>query len=265
MRWTRPVFVLLFLTSSPLFAKLKNHTEAYAGAFFANRLLTAGLIANAKNESTLWGQRDKMQILEYGYLKSSLDFFTNAFTTILEPMIELYPVPILGIGGGFQGNYSLADSREISSCGENLHCKGLVRWLYGSVTLQAALGSVLGKLVYQYGSLSHSSDLTTAFLSSSALVSSPSEGSKMQAWFLTAAYKLNEKWTVGSYASQYTVFANQDSSQRLFLFGAYKKNTWEYTLGAGLSKASVFAKYRGWNSESGLSFFFQLLKTVLPI
>jgi hypothetical protein len=253
---------LLLLISSSAFAISKHKTEASIGVIGANRLLTVGAIGHISHKRTLWGDISQMEQLKYGYLQSSADFFTNGFATVLEPTVEIYPIPLIGVGGGAQWNYSLLDSTEVSPCGKDLACKGLVQWAYGMLTLQGAYKNFFGRAIFEYGHITHNGRIGTDFFSSSSLVSAPHGGSNMNAWFLTAGRNFNEQWSAGAYASRYLVLLNDSSSQKFLFFGSYKQGLWKTDFGLGYSQATLFKNYSGWNSEYGVLAFFQILRAL---
>lgn len=207
---------------------------------FKNRTLTLGILGDATYRYPLWGKESSEQDESFlhGYLETYAEFFTAGITNIIEPVVQVFPLPILGLGGGARWSHSVYDSLSIKACGDTLTCTDLVQWIFAKVTLQAAYEGAFLRGVWQKGPLKHRRT-DKPFYESTAVLTAPAEGSLMEYQSYIAGYQWSLLRSFGILHVRNKIHADRTQSIMTAGFTRIVDTPWTYFVGLGTFESPV--------------------------
>lgn len=236
---TLTIAVLFLTVASSSWGKGTEFDYNIAGVF-KNRTLTLGILADLTHQTPLWGEQEDAEhpSLLRGYWESYAEVFTAGLTNIVEPVLQIFPLPVIGIGVGGRWSHSFLNSLDIKACGNTLKCTDLVQWIYGKLTLQAAYEGAFLRGVWQKGPLRHR-HTDIPFYESTTVLTAPAEGSQLETQSLIAGLKTTPVRSFGILHVRNKILADRSQSIMWAGFARLVDVPWTYFVGLGTFESPV--------------------------
>jgi hypothetical protein len=173
---------------------------------------------------------------KYGYLRPAIELQTAGTVNRASAGLEIYPISILGIRGGYGLSQRTLSYVQDFDCSEVM-CDETLNYDYLQANLMGGYQSFILSVMGKYEKFT-ASDSSKPFYEEMSYLVGQAGHDDLRTLDVFAGYKLSERWTSGVRAIYQEFVFSQNNSSSMFAVGSYTEGFWNGMLALGQYKSS---------------------------
>jgi hypothetical protein len=173
---------------------------------------------------------------KYGYLRPAIELQTAGTVNRASAGLEIFPISILGIRGGYGVSQRTLSYVQDFDCSEVM-CDETLNYDYLQANLLGGYKSFILSVMGKYEKFTASESVKPFYEEMSYLVGQ-ADHDDLRTLDVFAGFQLSDRWTSGVRGIYQEFVFSQNNSSSMFAVGRYTEGFWQGTLALGQYKSS---------------------------